>query len=69
MDVDILTRRKDWERFKSLPEEVLKVEFDSDGAGGTQIDMSLFGGDPGDVITIQGVVPGDLTVDDFAGTA
>jgi hypothetical protein len=30
--------------------------------------MSLFGGDPGDVITIEGVAPGVLAQADFVGT-
>jgi len=46
-----------------------QLEFASDGAGGTQIDMSLFGGDPGDVITIQGIDPIALVQTDFVGTA
>jgi Ca2+-binding RTX toxin-like protein len=40
-----------------------------DTGGGTQIDMSLFGGDPGDVITIEGVAPIALLQTDFVGTA
>jgi Ca2+-binding RTX toxin-like protein len=45
-----------------------QLAFAPDGGGGTQIDMSLFGGDPGDVITIEGVAPGVLAQADFVGT-
>jgi Ca2+-binding RTX toxin-like protein len=46
-----------------------QLAFTPDGGGGTQIDMSLFGGDPGDVITIEGVAPVALLQTDFVGTA
>jgi len=45
----------------------LQLEFQPYGADGTQIDVSSFTGNTGDIITIEGVAPGDLGVGDFAG--
>lgn len=51
MDVDILTHRKDWERFKSLPEEVFKVEFDSAFDPDTEVDIDvIFPGDEWEMV-------------------
>jgi Ca2+-binding RTX toxin-like protein len=49
----------DWTSFQG--------QFMDNGTGGTEIDMSLFGGNSGDVIAIEGVAPGALVQADFVG--